>query len=372
MRFLTISSLPSLLVGYLLFVTGQLRLKHIQLKILLAYGLGVFIAMVNIYMTSYLMFLSDHDFLLLGLLLIFSAILSISFGVSLASSITNSLNLLKDGTQKLAAGDLATRVTIPYQDELSNVAEAFNTMAARLEESFNCQQELEQARRDLIAAVSHDLRTPLASVRAMVEALSDQVVTDEATVKRYHHTIQTQITNLSLLIDDFFEISKLDSGRLQLKLEEASLFDLISDTLESMQVQAEAKAIRLTGAIQSNVPCLLIESSKIQRVLYNLVQNAIRHTPADGTIEISAQTLGNEVQINVTDTGEGIDEADIPRIFEEFYRGEKSRSRSTGGAGLGLAIAKGFIEAHGGRIWVESQRGVGTNFSFALPVGPKM
>ena len=205
MKFLLISSVPSIVVGYLVFIMGQFRLRHIHLKILLAYGLGVVIVLVNIYVTSYLMFLNNHDFILLGLLLIFAALLSVSFGIALATGITRSLKTLKQGTQELANGDLSTRVSVPYQDELSDVAEAFNTMATRLEDSFNRQQELEQARRDLIAAVSHDLRTPLASVRAMVEALSDKVVTDEDTINRYHQTIQNQITNLSLLIDDFLK-----------------------------------------------------------------------------------------------------------------------------------------------------------------------
>jgi signal transduction histidine kinase len=247
------------------------------------------------------------------------------------------------------------------------VAAAFNGMAAELEESFNRQQELEQARRDLIAAVSHDLRTPLASVRAMVEALADEVVTDQETINRYHQTIQNQVSNLALLIDDLFELSKIDSGRLQLKLEGGCISDIISDTLESMRAQALAKQVRLTGQVDPNTPNLTMDSAKIQRVIYNLVQNAIRHTPSDGSVFIAAATVDEGIKVDVRDTGEGIAGEDLPRIFEHFYRGEKSRSRSTGGAGLGLAIAKGIVEAHGGRIWVDSKVGEGTIFSFILP-----
>lgn len=367
-RFLLISSIPSLVVGYLLFIAGQFWLRHIRLKILLAYGLGLAITVANIYVTSRLMFLSDHDFALLGLLLIFAGLLSLAFGFTLAGGITESLKMLKGGTQQLAGGDLSARVALLYQDELAEVANAFNIMAARLEESFNRQRELEQARRDLIAAISHDLRTPLASVRAMVEALSDQVVTDEKTVNRYHHTIQTQVTNLSLLIDDLFELTKLDSGHLQLKLEEASISDLISDALESMRAQADSKKVRLTGHVEPDIPFIMVEAAKIHRVLCNLVQNAIRHTPADGTVAITASTINEGVEVDVVDTGEGIANEDLPRIFDQFYRGEKSRSRSTGGAGLGLAIAKGIVEAHGGRIWVESEPGIGAVFRLVLPV----
>jgi signal transduction histidine kinase len=334
---------------------------------MLAYGLGVAIAVANIYVTSRLMFLSDHDFALLVLLMIFAGILSISFGFTLAAGMTESLQRLKLGARKLAGGDLSARLTVPHRDELAEVADAFNMMAAELEESFNRQQELEQARRDLIAAVSHDLRTPLASVRAMVEALADEVVTDQATINRYHQTIQHQVSNLALLIDDLFELSKIDSGRLQLKLEGGTISDIISDTLESMRAQAVARHIRLTGEVDPNTPHLTMDSAKIQRVIFNLVQNAIRHTPADGSISISAASVADGVKVEVRDTGEGIAGEDLPRIFEQFYRGEKSRSRSTGGAGLGLAIAKGIIEAHGGRIWVDSKVGEGTIFSFVLP-----
>ncbi|MEM7034442.1 MAG: ATP-binding protein [Chloroflexota bacterium] len=369
-RFLLYSSIPSLLVGYLIFITGQLRLRYILLKVMLAYALGILIVLVNIYVTARLMFLSEHDFILLGLLLIFAGLLSVSFGVNLATGITQSLRSLEQGTQSLAEGNLSTRVMVPYQDEFSDVADAFNQMAKRLEDSSQRQKELEQARRDLIAAVSHDLRTPLASVRAMVEALSDKVVTDEKTIDRYHDTMQTQITNLSLLIDDFFELSKLDSGRLQLKLEEAQISDLVSDTLESMRAQAMKKSIDLKGSVAPNLPIVLIEVSQIQRVLFNLVQNAIRHTPDDGTISISVSDAEGEVYVEVNDTGEGIARDDLPRIFDEFYRGEKSRNRDTGGAGLGLAISKGIIEAHGGRIWAHSERNVGTTFYFALPAAP--
>jgi len=368
MRFLLISSVPSLVVGYLLFVTGQLWLRHIHLKVLLAYGLGVAIALANIYVTSRLMFLSEHDFILLGLLLVFAGLLSVSFGATLARGMTQSLKMLKGGAQAVAEGDLSTRVMVPYQDEFSDVAAAFNRMAVELEASFNRQRELEQARRDLIAAISHDLRTPLASVQAMVEALSDKVVTEEAMIERYHQTIQTQIANLSTLIDDFFEVAKLDSGRLQLKLEAGYISDLISDTLESMRAQAAAKNLDLSGQVAPNLPHVMMEAAQIQRVLDNLVQNAIRHTPDRGTVSIQACATQGEVRVDVVDTGEGIAPEDLAHVFDEFYRGEKSRNRDTGGAGLGLAIAKGIVEAHGGRIWVESERGLGTTFRFALPV----
>jgi signal transduction histidine kinase len=366
-RFLLTSSLPSLLLGYLVFAMLRKRLRSIRQKVLLAYSLGVVIAIINIYVTSRLMFVSQHDFLLLGLLLIFAGLLSASFGFLLANSMTHSLRQLQAGANQLATGDFSVRVHLDDVDELSSLADSFNRMADDLEQSFVRERELEMARRDLIAAVSHDLRTPLTSIRAMIEALADGVVTDPATVQRYYATVRTQIENLSSLIDDLFELSQLESGQIQLRLEPVNLNDLVSDVLESMHPQAEAKEVALAGEFSTDLPPATAEVAKIQRVLYNLVQNAIRHTPAQGSISLATRAVPNGVQIDVADTGEGITSADLPYIFDQFFRGEKSRSRATGGAGLGLAIAKGFVEAHDGKIWVDSEIGHGTRFSFILP-----
>jgi signal transduction histidine kinase len=366
-QFLLTSSIPSLLAGYVIFVLGRKWLRSIRHKALLAYSLGVVIAIINIFVTSQLMFVSPHDFLLLGLLLIFAGILSASFGYLLAASMTQSLSLLQKAAQKIATGDFSTRVNLIEADELSDVAEAFNRMADELERSFSRQKALEQSRRDLVAAVSHDLRTPLTSVRAMIEALADGVVTDPATVQRYYHTIQSQIKNLSGLINDLFELSQLDTEQIQLQLEPVNLNDLLSDVLESMQAQARSKEVTLQGIFCEDLPLIKAELAKVQRVLYNLVQNAIRHTPASGSIRLEAKVVPVGIQVDVTDTGEGISAEDLPHIFDQFFRGEKSRSRKTGGAGLGLTIAKRIIEAHHGQIWVESQVGQGTRFSFVLP-----
>ncbi len=368
--FLLTSSIPSLLAGYLVFIVGRKWLHSIQQKILLAYSLGIVIAIINIYVTSRLMFVSTHDFLLLGLLLIFAAILSASFGYLLAASMTNSLYLLQKAAHRIAAGEFSTRVHLDEMDELSDVAEAFNMMADELEKSFSRQKALEQSRRYLVAAVSHDLRTPLTSIRAMTEAMADGVVTEPATIQRYYETIRAQIENLSGLINDLFELSQLDTEQLQLRLGPVDMNDLVSDVIESMQAEATAKEIALTGSFCEELPLIQAEMAKIQRVLYNLVQNGIRHTPAGGVIALQTKVVSQGVQVDVADTGEGIVAEDLPHIFDQFFRSEKSRSRETGGSGLGLAIAKRIIEAHHGRIWVESQVGQGARFSLTLPISP--
>jgi signal transduction histidine kinase len=250
---------------------------------------------------------------------------------------------------------------------VGDLAMALNHLAEQTDAAFRRQRELEQARRDLIAAVSHDLRTPLAALQAMTEALSDGVVSDPETVARYLRTMRGDIQSLSVLISDLFEVSQLDAGVLRLQIEASPIQDLISDMLESLQPQARRRGLHLTGSVTDALPPVLMDSTRVQRVLYNLVQNAIRHTPADGTVLLRAEEVGNEVRVTVADTGEGIAAADLPRVFDRFYRGDPARSREAGGAGLGLTIARGLVEAHGGRIWAASTVGQGAIFSFTLP-----
>ena len=365
--FLACSGLLSLAVGLLAARLGLRLRRGIRLQIALAIGAGIGVALANVAVTASLMFLSPHDLALLSLLLVFALLLSLAFGVVLSGHVTASLRALAAGARRMAGGDLAARVAVPPGDEVGELATAFNHMAEQIEAAFRRQRELEQARRDLIAAVSHDLRTPLASLQAMTEALSDGVVTDPDTVGRYLSTMQSDIQSLSALISDLFELAQLDAGVLRLQLEASPIQDLISDTLESLQVQAQRKGLRLTGSVAADLGPVLMDPARVQRVLYNLVQNAMRHTPADGTVLLQADDDGAAVRVSVRDTGEGIAAQDLPHVFERFYRGDPARSRAGGGAGLGLAIARGLVEAHGGRIWATSALGQGATVSFTLP-----
>jgi signal transduction histidine kinase len=317
---------------------------------------------------AFLMFLSSHDLVLLAVLLGFSLGISIFVAFAFSDSTARSVREIVRGVRQMSAGSLGTRVSMLSKDEIGELATAFNAMAERLEAGFARERALEKTRKELISAVSHDLRTPLASIRVMIDSINDGVVTDQETIRHYLHTTQLEVEKLSQLITDLFELSQLDSGVLELHMEEASLQDLISDTLESMRPQAAARGVHLLGAIDGELPTLMMDARRVQRVLYNLVQNAIRHTPQDGTISIHARDADPEVQVEVSDTGEGIPQQELPHLFDQLYRSDRSRSRSSGGAGLGLSIAKGIVEAHGGRIWVaESTVGKGSTFSFALP-----
>ena len=326
--------------------------------------LGIAIAVM---VTALLMFLSKHDLSLLIVLLVYSLTISLLFAFFLAGPITASIQALRQGAQRLAEGDLSTRLEVTSRDEIADLAGVLNTMAEELDNAFRRQQDLEQARKDLIASLSHDLRTPLSSMRAMVEAITDDVVSDRATLQRYFSNLNREVEHVSALIDDLFEISRLDTGTLELQLQPSSVGEILANVMDGMEAQAHVKALNLWSELEGELGQVVVDPHKIQRVLYNLIQNAIRHTPADGTIVVKAQDRGSMVQIDVTDTGQGISKEEQGRVFERLYRGEKSRSREYGGSGLGLAIAKGIVEAHGGDIWVESSVGIGSRFSFSLP-----
>jgi signal transduction histidine kinase len=366
---LSITAVASIIVGYISFRLGWWgRSSSVRLTLMAGYLLAVGLVFLNVFVTARLMFVSQHDLTLGGILLLFAAGIALSFGFFLSASITESIQRVVAGAEAIADGDLSARVVVSGNDELTELAIAFNRMAAQLQAAEARQQELEILRRDLIGWVSHDLRTPLTSMRVMVEALADGVVSQPETVQRYLYTIKGDLRNLSTLIDDLFELSQLEAGGLRFDVAPHSLRDLVSDTLESTRALAERKGVELQGHVAQDVDPVVMAPEKVGRVLTNLITNAVRHTPTGGTITVRAWRHAEEdqVRVDVSDSGEGIPPNDLPHIFERFYRGEKSRSRTTGGAGLGLAIAKGIIEAHGGSVWVTSEVGKGSTFSFAL------
>ncbi len=228
-------------------------------------------------------------------------------------------------------------------------------------------EELDRLRRDLIAWASHDLRTPLTSIRVRVEALNDGVVEDAESQQRFYRGILTDVMAMDTLIDDLLELAQLDSGGLQLEMTLLSLGDLLSDSLDRFQPLVEQRDIRLAATIGQDVDPVRVNATKIGRVLDNLLSNALRYTPAGGQILVAAERSADGVVVTVDDSGPGFDERDIPRLFEQFYRGEKARSRATGGAGLGLAIARGIVAAHDGRIWAENNPQGGARVGFLLP-----
>jgi signal transduction histidine kinase len=368
--FLTITAIVSVVVGYGAYRLGWINHSpRISWVLLGGYALASLLTFLNVWITARLMFASEHDLLLATVLLLFAGGIAMSVGYFLSVALTDRIVTLNLAAREIARGRLDARVQVVGNDEMANLARTFNEMAAQLEEAARQQQQLDTLRRNLIAWAGHDLRTPLASIRAIVEALADGVVEDPDTVDRYLHTAQREIRSLSLLIDDLFELAQLEAGGLRLELAPNSLSDLVSDTMESFSELAARQQVTLEGSAEPGVDPVLMDAQQIGRVLSNLMGNALRHTPPGETVRVHARTTVDGVQVDIIDTGEGIDAPDLPHVFERFYRGEKSRSRATGGAGLGLAISKGLVEAHGGRIGVESTPGQGTRFFFILPAG---
>ena len=335
-------------------------------QLLVVTGVTVLLVLVTIGIVSYLMFLSTHDAWLLVGLLVFAAGLSVIAALYLSRPATRNIHRVIMAVREIGEGDLEVRVPAEATDEIGELARAFNTMAARIKESLEREQTLMTNRRELVESVSHDLRTPLSSLRVVIESLNDGVVTDEADVKRYLQTAQSEVMYLGQLVDDLFELSRIDAGLMTLHTEPVYLDELVADTVEAMTPQAARQGLALGGEVAEGMGPVSADAVRLQRVLHNLVQNALMHTPAGGAVTIMARDRDGGVEVTVTDTGEGIAEEELARIFERNHRptGEDRRAR---GSGLGLSIARGIVEAHGGSIRAASRPDDGSTFTFTLP-----
>jgi signal transduction histidine kinase len=369
--FMLVSGSTSILSVYLLYRFGVFeRFNSLRWTLLANIVLLIALNFLNVWLTAQLMFISAHDFILTIALLIFAGAVSAICVFFIANVWIERIYLLGHAAQRLQSGDLKGNLPVRGNDELAQLTVAFNQMVEGLQTLDTQKRQLEQTRRDLVAWVSHDLRTPLATIRAMNESILDGVVSDTQTVTRYIQNIQGELFHLSKMIDDLFELAQMDAGSFTLNREPASLRDLISDTLGSMQAKADRLGVRLDGELAPGIDIVNVAPEKVQRVLYNLLENALRHTPAGGSVSIRAGRTADSVEVNVHNTGSVIPTDELPRVFESFYRGEPSRAQSAGsrGTGLGLAIVRGFVEAHGGQTRVSSSPAEGTTFSFTLPI----
>ena len=254
----------------------------------------------------------------------------------------------------MAAGDLGARAPERGPRELAELARSFNEMAAQLEELFD-------ARRHLVAWASHDLRTPVASLRAMIEAVNDGVAPPE----RYLPVMAEQVQNLGTLIDDLFELARIDAGALALRVDDTPLGGLIGSCLRGVQAEADARNVRLEARLADPRLTARCSPESVERVLYNLLRNAIRHTPDDGGVAVLVDPTPGAVVVAVEDSGEGFPPGAERRAFDRFWRADPART--DGGAGLGLAIARGLVEAQGGTIWAERGRDGGARVCFTIP-----
>ena len=300
---------------------------------------------------------------LIGGLIALTAALAIGFFVFRA--ITRPIDQLTRAAHQLAQGDLSARVVVDDQaarlgsDEISELGAAFNTMAGNLQQS-------EQVRRDMTADIAHELRTPLAVMRGNLEAMLDGVYPFDA---EHLTPVLNQVSLLTRLVEDLRTLARAEAGQLPLEKRATDLKALIHSTLASFEAQAAAQQVLLRAELAPDLPAVELDPDRMQQTIGILISNALRYTPRQGSITVTAKADRASVTIEVADTGSGIAPEDLPHVFDRFYRADKSRARESGGSGLGLAIAKGIVEAHGGSIAAHSEAGHGTTLQVSLPRG---
>ncbi|HMG28421.1 MAG TPA: HAMP domain-containing sensor histidine kinase [Acidimicrobiia bacterium] len=317
------------------------------------------------------MFLSDHDLWALGVILVAAGAVAVVSALLLGRRVGAASEALVGVARRLGDGDSRPARPGPTApQELARLHRELEVTSQRLDQARAREQALDSSRRELVAWVSHDLRTPLAGIRAIVEALEDGLVDDPEAVARYYTTLRHEADRLAELVDDLFELSRAQAGVIQLQLERVSLGDLVSDALAGASPIAAAKGVRLEGRLDGPPAELEVSTAEVMRALRNILENAIRHTPSDGSVTVVAGRDDGGAYVSVSDTGGGIPESDLARVFDVAFCGDAARTPGDAGAGLGLAIARGFVEAHRGDITVRNENG-GCRFTVHLPLPPR-
>jgi signal transduction histidine kinase len=331
------------------------RLPTVKLQVAALALLTTLLPLAAVLLSGVVMFQSGHDLTILAVAVAASTA-ALGGALAVSRSLSRRLEPLRGAASSLAAGDLEARAPEDGPHELAELAESFNAMAERIAELFD-------ARTQLVAWASHDLRTPLASIQAMLEALEDGLAEPE----RYLPALREQVERLGALVDDLFELARIDAGALTLELRESPLSGLVDSCLRGLEAEAQARRISLGAEVDERVT-VLCAPEQVERVLFNLLTNALRHTPSDGAVAVRAEPRAQDVEVTVEDTGDGLGPEEVAHMFDRFWRGDRARATGTGaGAGLGLAIARGLVEAQGGRIWADSRPGGGARVSFTLP-----
>ena len=286
-----------------------------------------------------------------------AGLVALALSWALSRRLLGPVEALTAAARRLGTGDLSARVPVRGADEIGQLARAFNAMAENLARQ-------ESLRRTLVTDVAHELRSPLTHLRGQLEAVEDGLVPASPETVR---SLREEVMLLARLVDDLQTLSVAEAGKLALDRAAVSLRDLAEGAIEGMRATAAARGVAFHNRI-GDLPPVLADATRIAQVLRNLLANALTHTPEGGSIELAGTATNGHVQVAVTDTGAGIAPEHLPHVFERFYRADPSRARATGGAGLGLAIVRSIVEAHGGTIGVTSELGRGATFRFSLPV----
>ena len=325
---------------------------------------GAVAAITNLVVLARQMIVDEHDATTLAVLFLYSAGAGVGAALALARSRARAVERLVASAEQLGDGELQTRVgELGAGPELDTLARTLDEMSERLERAQEREREIERTRRDLVTAVSHDLRTPLASLRAMVEAIDEGVVADPPTMRRYAAEMRRSMAQLVAMVDDLFELAQLDAGAIEAETTRARLGEVVHSAVATVEMAAHEKGLSLVADLHGteDAEC----SPRLVRVIQNLLANAVRHTPADGSVRIDARRSDRGLELVVADTGEGIAPQYLERVFDPFFRADPARHGS--GAGLGLALAKRIVEALGGSIRAESQPAHGARFAVTLP-----
>jgi signal transduction histidine kinase len=339
-----------------LAATFALRLlPSVRLQLAGLAFLSVVLPLLAVLLSGWVMFHMGDDVKILAVAAA-SATAAVVAALLLGSSITRRIESLRSASAALAAGDLGSRAPDGGPRELAELGGSFNAMADSLEGLFD-------ARRELVAAASHDLRAPVASIAAMLEAIEDGL----ATPTEYLAPLQDQARRLTSLVDDLFELARIDAGALGRELEEVALAPLVESCVRGFEAEARARNVTLERTVEEGVPEARCAPQEVERVLLNLLTNALRHTPSDGTVAVTLAPAPDHVRVTVEDTGNGLTPEAARRMFDRFWRDDSAR-QANGGAGLGLAIARGLVEAQGGTIWAEQRATGGARVSFTLPL----
>ena len=326
-------------------------------------GVAVAVILAVVLAAAELMFVSDHDALLLGAVVVAAAVVALRAAQVAAAPVVGEVESIRDALRAVGAGARDRRVEAVTAAELTELAGAANAMIEKLAAEEARRDAADSARRNVTAAISHDLRTPMSALRLMVDAIEDGLVDDD-TRARYLATMRIHVGALGAMVDDLFELSRLEAGDLEWSLRQVELTELVGEAVDAMRVEAERKGVEVAADLPPLPRPARAQPEQLQRVLFNLIRNAIHHTPADGSVTVRAEPAGDWVAIEVADTGTGIAPVDRERVFDAFVRAETARS--TTGAGLGLAISRAIVEAHGGRIWL-AEADVGTRVRFVIP-----
>jgi len=343
-----------------------LAARSVGVMVLVVVIVAVLCSMIGMGIIAYRMLSGANQDVVLDLMAV-AGVAAFAVALVVGQQVTKASRALSAAVREVGDDGVYVAPDRTLPAELAELSDGFATAHERLSSARARERALETSRRELVAWVSHDLRTPLAGLRAMAEALEDGVVYDPRTVSQYHTQIRTEVDRLSMMIDDLFELSRIHAGALRLSRRMVGLEDLVAEVVASTEPVARSKGVRLTGAAVRGMP-VYVDAAEIGRALRNLVTNAIRHTPSDGVVDVLAEVHSGMAAVCVSDACGGIPAEDLPRVFDVAFRGESARTPvPDGGGGLGLSIARGIIEAHSGQIAVRNA-GAGCQFLVRLPL----